>query len=246
MTVDARYERWQTPESSHPGSSVWREGHRLHLTAPKSSVEVIVQIERLHFSARAHYRSAVIESGRPLVGIVETRIPAPPHGWEIRTSGLWADHICEDPMVHWSYGLEAFAIAVDQASELTESGYGDRVPLGWELEFEAEADAVWAVSPENGNPETGTPETGTPATETGTPATETGTPVTGNPATGSGTESGMDGHYLQAGIGHGLLLDGDGEREIAGAATRHHWWGSDPRTGPQPFDLSVAAAVDAS
>ena len=49
--------------------------------------------------------------------------------------------MCEEPGRRWTYGLEAFALAVDDPAELLGRGYGHRVPLGWELEFEAPADA---------------------------------------------------------------------------------------------------------
>ena len=44
-------------------------------------------------------------------------------------------------MDHWSYGLEAFGLAIDDPGELLGSAMGERVPLGWELEFEARAPA---------------------------------------------------------------------------------------------------------
>ncbi len=79
---------------------------------------------------------------QPIV-ISELDVPLPAERWEIRASGLWADHICETPLDHWSYGLEAFALAIDRPDELLGSGLGDRVPLGWELEFEASKPAGW-------------------------------------------------------------------------------------------------------
>ena len=56
-------------------------------------------------------------------------------GWELRSSGLWAEQICEQPFKHWSYGLEAFALAIDSPDELVRRAHGHRVPLGWELDF---------------------------------------------------------------------------------------------------------------
>jgi len=58
-------------------------------------------------------------------------------GWELRTSGLWAEQTAENDPGHWSYGLEAFALAIEEPDELLRRGYGHRVPLGWELDFEA-------------------------------------------------------------------------------------------------------------
>ncbi len=59
------------------------------------------------------------------------------HRWELRTSGLWAEQVRERPFDHWSYGLEAFALAIDEPDELLRRALGHRVPLGWELDFVA-------------------------------------------------------------------------------------------------------------
>jgi len=80
----------------------------------------------------------------PIV-LSEPALEFPERLWEVRGSGLWADHVCESPNEHWSYGLEAFAIAIDDRAELLGRGFGDRVPLGWELEFES----TGAVNPSN-------------------------------------------------------------------------------------------------
>lgn len=64
---------------------------------------------------------------------------APPRRWEFRTSGLWAEQVCERRDVHWSYGLEAFALQIDRPDELVRRGYGLRTALGWELDLEIES-----------------------------------------------------------------------------------------------------------
>lgn len=90
----------------------------------------------------AAFCAAVAQPGARPVVISECEIPVPAVGWELRASGLWADHVCETPLDHWSYGLEAFALAIDDPAELLGRGFGDRTPLGWELEFEAAERAV--------------------------------------------------------------------------------------------------------
>ena len=82
------------------------------------------------------FRAGVLEVGRRPVALVEDEIAVPRSGWEIRASGLWADHVCEQPVVHWSYGLEAFALRLDEPADLLGVARGERCPLGWELEFE--------------------------------------------------------------------------------------------------------------
>ncbi len=100
---------------------------------------------------RATMVGVVLEPGRRAVGLVESELRVPKatpnkprssRHWEVRGHGLWADHVVEQPLVHWSCGLEAFALAVDEPDELVRTGIGHRVPLGWELEFEAGGEAI--------------------------------------------------------------------------------------------------------
>lgn len=69
--------------------------------------------------------------GRWLV-VRDDDAPAPVDG-TIRTHGLWLSLTCETPGEHWSVGLEAFALAVDDPDEVR----GDLVPLGLDIEWEA-------------------------------------------------------------------------------------------------------------
>lgn len=58
-------------------------------------------------------------------------------GLEVRGSGLWADLICETPMAHWTFGLEAFGVALDDPRDALGDERGERTPLGFDLEWEA-------------------------------------------------------------------------------------------------------------
>jgi hypothetical protein len=55
---------------------------------------------------------------------------------EIRAEGLWAEMLCETPGEHWSFGLEAFGLRFDTAEEAATSDVGDRVAVGYDLEWE--------------------------------------------------------------------------------------------------------------
>lgn len=78
--------------------------------------------------------------------MIEADIPIPKDRWEFRTSGLWVEQVCETPHEHWSYGLEAFALRLDDPTELIRTGYGTRVPMGWELDFSASAPSRWLLT----------------------------------------------------------------------------------------------------
>ena len=132
------------------GEGQWVDQHRLVIAVARGQARPLVvatQVGVHRRTGRSSFQAVVIGDGRPIV-ISDVDIPLPKAtGWEIRTSGLWADHVCEQWYQHWSYGLEAFALAIDEPNELLGSARGDRVPLGWELEFEASEPPVLEPGP---------------------------------------------------------------------------------------------------
>ncbi|MEM8923304.1 MAG: hypothetical protein AAGD35_07350 [Actinomycetota bacterium] len=124
--------------------------HRLVVAVARDDAPPLVIADQIGFdpsAGRTSIQVAVLGLGAPIV-IADLDGPSPNPGLEVRTSGLWADHLCEQPYRHWSYGLEAFALAVDRPDELLGRGLGDRVPLGWELEFESDEEPEWLGPPE--------------------------------------------------------------------------------------------------
>ena len=77
----------------------------------------------------------------PDVGVIVVRDDevAPPRRDDllvVRAEGLWAELLCETPGEHWSVGLEAFGVRFDDEAEAAVSDRGERVPLGFDLEWE--------------------------------------------------------------------------------------------------------------
>jgi hypothetical protein len=77
-------------------------------------------------------------------GIVAVRdhdVPLPRSGLEIRTDGLWAELWCETPREHWTFGLEAFGLRLDEPEEALRAGgeIGERVAVGLDIEWETPA-----------------------------------------------------------------------------------------------------------
>jgi hypothetical protein len=145
--VAASHELRQLPV----GPGTWAERHRLLVVVDSPgraplvlATQVGYHLPRAHFS----FQAMVAEGAQLPLVISENEIPGPDQGWELRSSGLWVDHVCETPMDHWSYGLESFALAIDDPIELLGQGFGQRTPLGWELEFEAGA-APTATGPQS-------------------------------------------------------------------------------------------------
>ncbi|HWH35312.1 MAG TPA: hypothetical protein VNT56_08345 [Acidimicrobiales bacterium] len=98
---------------------------------------------------RAWYWAALVGRGRPLVIVVDHDL-APPRGraLDLRGEGLWTSLTCETPLEHWSVGLEAFGVALDDPAEAWRSLRGDRAPLGLDLEWEVDGTAWPAPHPE--------------------------------------------------------------------------------------------------
>jgi hypothetical protein len=88
--------------------------------------------------ARASFRAQVVV---PDVGVVVVHDDAltPPRRDDVvvvRAEGLWAELLCETPGQHWSIGLEAFGVRFDSEAEAAASDRGERIPLGFDVEWE--------------------------------------------------------------------------------------------------------------
>jgi hypothetical protein len=76
----------------------------------------------------------------PQVGVIvvhDDDVP-PPRGEQlvVRAEGLWAELVCETAGEHWSFGLEAFGVRFDDEREAATSDRGERVAVGFDLEWE--------------------------------------------------------------------------------------------------------------
>lgn len=144
-SLDPRWERrlrTDTPAVNIDASAAdgWVDRQRIVVEADDAGFVLAAQVSIHRPGPTASFQCAVFGlSDRPIV-IAQDGIDAPDRGWEFRASGLWVEYVCEDPFVHWSHGLEAFAIEIDSERELLGRGYGDRVPLGWEFDFLATGD----------------------------------------------------------------------------------------------------------
>src|SRR3954447_21508889 len=76
------------------------------------------------------------ESGGPIV-VRDHEVSLPRNeNLELRAEGLWADNTCETPFEHWTYGLEAFGVRLDDPADALAGEIGERLPVGWDLEWE--------------------------------------------------------------------------------------------------------------
>ncbi|MGH9165921.1 MAG: hypothetical protein ACRDZW_10475 [Acidimicrobiales bacterium] len=81
----------------------------------------------------------MVGAGRPylLVRDLELDLPRRPAAREVRGEALWAAVNCETAHEHWSVGLEAFGVAMDDPDEALGQERGDRIGLGLDLEWES-------------------------------------------------------------------------------------------------------------
>jgi len=74
------------------------------------------------------------EDGKP-IAVIEPDARAPAPGKALRAEGLWLS-ITEESAGHWSVGLEAFGLELDDPDDM----FGVPIPVGLDLEWEDDPD----------------------------------------------------------------------------------------------------------
>jgi hypothetical protein len=86
----------------------------------------------------AWFWAGMVGGGPALVTVRDHEVTPPvAGGLEVRASGLWTEFVCETPLDHWSVGLEAFGVALDDPLEAWGQERGDPWALGLDVEWEA-------------------------------------------------------------------------------------------------------------
>ncbi|MFZ4515927.1 MAG: hypothetical protein ACOYN3_06410 [Acidimicrobiia bacterium] len=78
--------------------------------------------------------------------IVRDAIPRRSDTLELRADGVWMNQWCETPFTHWTYGLEAFGVELEDARDTWHGERGHRIPIGLDLECEHHVAALDAGS----------------------------------------------------------------------------------------------------
>ena len=73
----------------------------------------------------------------PIV-VRDHEVGLPRQGLEVRADGLWGELWCASPLEHWTYGLEAFGLKLDDPADSLHGEIGERMPVGLDIEWEAE------------------------------------------------------------------------------------------------------------
>lgn len=144
--VDPKDEtRRRKPPAGRADPTGWCDAHQFDLAAADGSLGVSVRLALHPAARRAWYWAYVVRPDQGPVVVRDHDVPFPRSGLEVRAEGLWAELICETPLEHWSLGLEAFGVQLDDPLDATRGEIGTRMPvgldLGWELLSPAESDA---------------------------------------------------------------------------------------------------------
>ena len=83
------------------------------------------------------YWAALVESGRPVLHLVEWNVVRRSDPFVVKAPEMWAEHHCVAPFEQWSIGNEAHATALDDADDALGRAYGVPTPMAMDLEWYA-------------------------------------------------------------------------------------------------------------
>jgi hypothetical protein len=135
VSLAAADERAHSPA---PGSSWWETWHLDVATA--GGIGVAVRLACAPALGVAWWWTHVVLPGQPGPVVVrDHEVGLPRQGLEVRADGLWGELFCEAPFDHWTYGLEAFGVRLDDSADSLHGEIGERIPVGLDIEWEADA-----------------------------------------------------------------------------------------------------------
>ena len=125
----------------------WEESWHFDFVAGDGSLGGFVRLTLRAGDTAAWYWAYLAGPRRAVVVVRDHELAPPPRlrgpnavtarALEVRGPGLWAQVVCETPLDHWSAGLEASGVALEDPAEGLRGERGHPVPLGLDLEWEA-------------------------------------------------------------------------------------------------------------
>lgn len=128
-----------TDERRHPPGAGpdWEESWYLDFVDAGGGLAGYVRLTLRPAERTAWFWAGMVGGGPALVTVRDHEVPPPvAGGLEVRASGLWTELVCETPLDHWSVGLEAFGVALDDPLEAWGRERGDPWALGLDVEWE--------------------------------------------------------------------------------------------------------------
>lgn len=149
MTTTARSPE-PADETRHQPASVaapapWEERFEFDFTTVGGELAGYAVLTLRPSERRSWYWAALVGWTRPFLSVVDNDAPLPSHGLLLRGHALWADHVCETPLEHWTVANEVYAVALADADDAWGHQRGDLVPLAFDLEFENDPSEVSAL-----------------------------------------------------------------------------------------------------
>ena len=133
MTARAADEAPHAPTTAPNWSDAWQFD-----AATPEGIGLTVRLAL--FADRAWFWTYLVLPSSPGPVVVrDHEVPLPRQGLEIRAEGLWSELWCETPLDHWTCGLEAFAVRLDEPDDALTGEIGERIAIGLDIEWEAGA-----------------------------------------------------------------------------------------------------------
>lgn len=132
--------RWAASDERRHDAAPGLEGWTFELAGPALRGRVRLTLDAGH--GRAGYLADLEPAGRGRIVVADDAVPLPrpAAGLEVRAEGLWASLYCETPFEHWTLGLEAFGLRVDDEDDGAAGTWadlvGERVAVGFDLDWE--------------------------------------------------------------------------------------------------------------
>jgi hypothetical protein len=127
-------------ERRHPPGPAadWEESWYLDFVDGDGRLAGYVRLALRPAERTAWFWVGMVGGGPTLVAVRDHEVP-PPTGrsLEVRAPSLWTELVCETPLDHWSVGMEAFGVALEDPLEAWGQERGDPWALGLDVEWEA-------------------------------------------------------------------------------------------------------------
>ncbi len=128
----------------------WEESWGLDFVAPDGALGGFVRLA-LHPNRRRAWCWVYVADADGTVVVRDHDVPLPPaHALLARSDGLWCELVCETPMEHWSIGVEAFGVRLDDPLDGVRGERGLRLPVGLDLEWESTGAAQERIAASSG------------------------------------------------------------------------------------------------
>lgn len=132
-TVSATDEGWHEPGAA----PTWCESWWFEAARDDGS-GFALRVHLFPRDRRVWYWAHVVDPDGDLVAVRDHDEPYPPPGrLLLRGVPFWAELVCEEPFEFWTLGLETYGVRLDGPEAALGDEYGERLPVAFDLEWEA-------------------------------------------------------------------------------------------------------------